>query len=60
MSAFENDKAEIAKYKSAFVFYSKVRRRVKIRYADSIDNREYEAQMQNLLDKYMSVEGCHV
>lgn len=56
-SAFENDKAEIAKYKSAFVFYSKVRRSVKIRYADSIDNREYEAQMQNLLDKYMSVEG---
>ena len=56
-SAFENDKAEIMKYRSAFVFYSKVRRSVKIRYADSIDNREYERQMQNLLDKYMSVEG---
>lgn len=54
-SAFE--KQEIAKYKSAFIFYSKVRRSVKIRYADVIDNREYEKQMQNLLDTHMSVIG---
>lgn len=51
------DKAEIAKYKSAFVFYSKLRRSVKVRYADVIDNREYEKQMQNLLDTHMSVVG---
>ena len=54
-AAFE--KWEIAKYQSAFIFYSKVRRSVKIRYADAIDNREYEKQMQNLLDTHMSVVG---
>lgn len=51
------DKAELSKYRSAFIFYSKVRRSVKIRYADVIDNREYEGQMQNLLDTHMSVAG---
>ena len=54
-AAFE--KWEIAKYQSAFIFYSKLRRSVKIRYADAIDNREYEKQMQNLLDTHMSVVG---
>ena len=54
-AAFE--KWEITKYQSAFVFYSKLRRSVKIRYADVIDNREYEKQMQNLLDTHMSVAG---
>lgn len=54
-SAFE--KSEISRYQSAFVFYSKLRRSVKIRYADMIDNREYEKQMQNLLDTHMSVTG---
>lgn len=54
-SAFE--KSEISRYQSAFVFYSKLRRSVKIRYADMIDNREYEKQMQNLLDTHMSVVG---
>ena len=50
------DKEEINKYKSSFVFYSKLRRSVKIRYADAIDNREYEKQMQNLLDTHLSVK----
>lgn len=54
-AAFE--KKEIDKYQSAFIFYSKVRRSVKIRYADVIDNHEYEKQMQNLLDTHMSVAG---
>lgn len=54
-AAFE--KLEIRRYQSAFVFYSKLRRSVKIRYADVIDNREYEKQMQNLLDTHMSVAG---
>ena len=51
------DKQEIDRYNSAFIFYSKVRRSVKRRYADSIDNKEYEKQMQNLLDTHMSVAG---
>ena len=50
-------KKELGEYQSAFIFYSKVRRSVKIRYADAIDNREYEAQMQNLLDTHLSVVG---
>ena len=50
-------KKEIEKYKQVFVFFSKVRRSVKIRYGDAIDNKEYEPLMQNLLDTYMSVSG---
>lgn len=41
----------------AFIFFSKVRRSVKIRYCDAIDNREYEPLMQNLLDTHLSVAG---
>lgn len=54
-SAFSRQ--EIGMYQSAFIFYSKVRRSVKKRYADVIDNKEYEKQMQNLLDTHMSVAG---
>ncbi|MFK4784565.1 type I restriction endonuclease subunit R [Fusobacterium sp. MFO224] len=54
--AYETMKREeIEKYKSEFLFYSKVRRAIKIRYADGIDNKEYEKQMQNLLDKHILV-----
>ncbi len=51
------DKVELDKYKKQFAFYAKVRRSVKIRYADVIDNAEYEKQMQNLLDTYITVSG---
>lgn len=50
-------KEEITRYENAFVFFSKVRRSVKIRYCDAIDNREYEPLMQNLLDTHLSVAG---
>ena len=45
------------KYQDTFLFFSKVRRSVKVRYCDGIDNREYERQMQNLLDTHLSVAG---
>lgn len=48
---------ELKKYKDTFVFFAKVRRSVKIRYADAIDNSEYEPLMQNLLDTHLSVAG---
>jgi type I restriction enzyme R subunit len=48
---------EREKYQNMFAFYSKVRRTVKIRYCDAIDNSEYEPLMQNLLDTHMSVAG---
>ena len=44
-------------YQNTFVFFSKVRRSVKIRYCDAIDNSEYEPLMQNLLDTHLSVAG---
>ena len=50
-------KEEIERYKKAFTFFSKVRRSVKIRYADAIDNSEYESQMQNLLDSHLKIAG---
>lgn len=56
--AYKNiSKDERLRYQNAFSFYSKVRRSVKIRYCDAIDNSEYEPLMQNLLDTHMSVVG---
>ena len=50
-------KEERKKYQDTFILFSKVRRSVKIRYCDSIDNSEYEPLMQNLLDTHLSVAG---
>ena len=51
------EREERERYQSAFIFYSKIRRAVKIRYCDSIDNKEYEPIMQSLLDNHLSVAG---
>lgn len=48
---------ELKKYKDTFILFSKIRRSVKIRYCDAIDNSEYEPLMQNLLDTHLSVAG---
>ena len=50
-------RGELKNCQDAFVFFAKVRRSVKIRYADAIDNSEYEPLMQNLLDTHLSVAG---
>lgn len=50
-------KDEMKKYQNLFIFFSKVRRSVKIRYCDAVDNKEYEPLMQNLLDTHLSVVG---
>ena len=50
-------KDERKKYQDTFIFFAKVRRSVKIRYCDAIDNSEYEPLMQNLLDTHLSVAG---
>lgn len=50
-------KDERKKYQDTFIFFTKVRRSVKIRYCDAIDNSEYEPLMQNLLDTHLSVAG---
>ena len=54
-AAFPKD--ELKKCQNTFIFFAKVRRSVKIRYADAIDNSEYEPLMQNLLDTHLSVAG---
>ena len=48
-------KEERQKYQDTFIFFSKVRRSVKLQYCDAIDNAEYEPLMQNLLDTHLSV-----
>jgi type I restriction enzyme R subunit len=48
---------ERKKYQDTFIFFARVRRSIKIRYCDAIDNSEYEPLMQNLLDTHLSVAG---
>lgn len=50
-------KEERQKFQDTFIFFSKVRRSVKLQYCDAIDNAEYEPLMQNLLDTHLSVAG---
>ncbi len=45
------------KFKNDFIFFSKLRQVVKLRYSDAVDNKEYEPIMQNLLDRNLSVTG---
>lgn len=47
---------EIDKYKITFRFYQELRKTVKLRYSDDIDHKEYEYQMQKLMDNYISAE----
>ncbi|SKA83039.1 type I restriction enzyme, R subunit [Caloramator quimbayensis] len=49
-------KDEIDKYKLEFKFYQELRRSVKLRYSDTVDFKEYELKMQNLMDNYISAE----
>lgn len=51
---------EISKFKAEFIMFSKIRKSVKLRYADAIDNKEYEPIMQNLLDQNLSVTGLKI
>ena len=56
--AYESlSKEDRSAYQDAFIFFSKVRRAIKPRYGDAIDNSEYEPLMQNLLDTHLSVVG---
>lgn len=45
---------DIAKYKVALKKYAELRKTVRLRYHEAIDFGEYEAQMQKLLDTYIS------
>ncbi len=50
------DEDEIERYKKVFRFYQDLRGSVKIRYSDTIDHKEYEIQMQKLMDNYIAAE----
>ncbi len=56
----DNDSNEIRTYKDKFIFYSKLRVMIKKRCAETIDNKDYENEMRNLLDKHMSVVGLKI
>jgi type I restriction enzyme R subunit len=47
---------ELERYKKDLKFFQELRKSVKLRYSDTIDNKEYEVQMQKLMDNYISAE----
>jgi type I restriction enzyme R subunit len=47
---------DIKLYKCEFKFYQELRASVKLRYSDTIDHKEYEAKMRNLMDTYIAAE----
>ncbi len=50
------DKEELDKYKQSFIFYQKLRRYVKLRYADDIDHKSYEEKMRKLMNTHIISE----
>lgn len=50
------DEEEIKKYKDAFKFYQQLRKNVKYIYSETVDHKEYEEKMQNLIDNYIAAE----
>lgn len=47
---------DVALYKRELKFYQELRASVKLRYSDTIDHKEYEARMRNLMDSYIAAE----
>lgn len=47
---------DILLYKKEFKFYQELRASVKLRYSDTIDHKEYEPKMRNLMDTYIAAE----
>ncbi|WP_255906752.1 type I restriction endonuclease subunit R [Priestia aryabhattai] len=47
---------ELKAYKKDLKFFQELRKSVKLRYSDTVDNKEYEARMQKLMDNYIAAE----
>lgn len=47
---------EVGQYKKDFKCFQELRATVKLRYSDSIDHKEYESKMRNLMDTYIAAE----
>jgi type I restriction enzyme R subunit len=56
--ALDND--EISNYKRELKYFQELRAAVKLRYSDTIDHKEYEARMRNLMDTYIAAEDVMV
>lgn len=50
---------KIAHYKAKIRFYNELRKEISIRLCEVCDFGEFEAQMQNLLDKFVSAKGIN-
>ena len=50
---------EIARFKADLRFFNELRKEVQIRLCEACDFGEFEAQMQNLLDKFVSAKGIN-
>lgn len=48
--------AQVRRYKTDAAFFQKLRASVKLRYAEEIDYRDYEMQIQKLLNTYVQAE----
>lgn len=54
------DPARMDKYKSDLAFFMKLRNAVAQRYSDTVDYKQYEGQIQKLIDKYVQSDGVEV
>jgi type I restriction enzyme, R subunit len=52
--ALQTDEKTIARYKRDLLFFQKLRLSVRQRYSDAVDYKEYEAKVQNLINKHVS------
>ena len=50
------NEVELRTYKNHFKFFQELRASVKLRYSDTLDNKEYESKMRNLMDTYIAAE----
>lgn len=47
---------DIKLYKKELKFYQELRTSVKLKYSDTIDHKEYEGKIRNLMDIYIAAE----
>ncbi len=53
----QTPEAQVTKYKKDSAFFLALRASVKRRYSDQLDFKEYEPQVQKLIDKHITTEG---
>lgn len=56
----DNDEAIISRYKEDLAFFVKLRSAVLQRYSDAIDYKQYEGQIQKLIDTHITTEKVEI